>query len=67
MGDQSIGEDITSLRLPYTVKEYARMWRLSQNAVYEGVRRGEIPAVRMGRAIRIPRDAGDRKLSGGDA
>ena len=50
--------------LPYKVKEYAELWRVTPNAVYEGVRRGEIPSVRMGRAIRIPRRAGDRKLRG---
>jgi hypothetical protein len=38
--------------------------RVSPNAVYTMVRRGEVPAVRFGSAIRIPRDVGDRKLNG---
>jgi excisionase family DNA binding protein len=50
--------------LPYKVAEYAKAARVTPNAVYEMVRRGEVPAVRFGRAIRIPRAAGDRKLNG---
>ena len=38
--------------------------RITPNAVYEMVRRGELLAVRFGRAICIPRDAGDKKLTG---
>ncbi len=49
---------------PYRVREYADLADLSLNAVYEGVRRGDIPSVRFGRAIRIPREAGNRKLRG---
>ena len=49
---------------PYKVKEYAAQARITPNAVYELVRRGEVPAVRFGRAIRIPREAGDKKLTG---
>ena len=37
---------------------------VTPNAVYEMVRRGELLAVRFGRAIRIPREAGDKKLTG---
>ncbi|MFI5002749.1 MAG: helix-turn-helix domain-containing protein [Reyranellales bacterium] len=46
------------------VKEYAAVARVSPNAVYEMIHRGELPAVRFGRAIRIPREAGDKKLRG---
>ena len=48
---------------PYKVKEFADLADLSLNAVYELVRRGEIPAVRFGRAIRLPREACDRLLT----
>jgi len=51
-------------RRPYTVLEFAGLARLSRNAVYEMVRRGELPAVRFGAAIRLPADACDRLLSG---
>ena len=49
---------------PYKVAELAALARVTPQAVYEMVKRGELPAVRFGRAIRIPRDAGDRKLRG---
>ena len=68
MADQTaqVGKAAPDLDLPYKVKEYAQKWRVTPNAVYDGVRRGEIPSVRMGRAIRIPRAAGDKKLRGQD-
>src|SRR3954469_19642525 len=43
---------------PYRVKEFADRADVSPNAVYEMIRRGEVQAVRFGRAIRIPRDGG---------
>lgn len=49
---------------PYTVKEFAEKARLTQNAVYQFVREGKLPSVRFGRAIRLPRRACDRLLSG---
>jgi excisionase family DNA binding protein len=49
---------------PYTVAEYADLARLSPNAVYQMVARNDLPAVRFGRAIRIPREAGNRVLRG---
>ena len=39
-----------------TVPEAAKMLRIGRNLAYELVARGELPAVRLGRAIRIPRD-----------
>jgi excisionase family DNA binding protein len=57
-------EAVQTPKPPYKVKEFAAAARVSPNAVYEMVRRGEVPAVRFGNAIRIPRDAGDRKLRG---
>jgi excisionase family DNA binding protein len=52
------------VKKPFKVKEYADLARVSPNAVYELVRRGELPAVRFGRAIRIPREAGEKRLVG---
>ena len=57
-------DEQTPPKPPYKVKEYAAQARVTPNAVYEMVRRGEVPAVRFGRAIRIPREAGDKKLTG---
>ena len=49
---------------PYKVKEFAEMADLSLNAVYVLIRDGKLPAVRFGRAIRLPREACDRILRG---
>ncbi len=38
-----------------TVPEAAKLLRISRNLAYDLVARGEIPAVRLGRVIRIPR------------
>src|SRR5437868_5560014 len=40
---------------PFTVAEEAEILGLSQDVIYDGVRRGEIRALRLGRAIRITR------------
>lgn len=54
----------TDVKKPFKVKEYAELARVTPNAVYEMVRRGEVPFVRFGRAIRIPREAGEKRLTG---
>jgi excisionase family DNA binding protein len=53
----------------YTVGETAKLLRKGRNAIYEAVARGELPALRLGNSIRIPRRAIDRLLEGkgGDA
>ncbi len=45
-----------------TVDEAARELRISRNAAYEAVRRGEIPSIRFGKRIVIPRAAFERLL-----
>ena len=40
-----------------TVEEVAQMLRLGRSAAYEAVARGELPAVRFGRRLRVPRHA----------
>lgn len=37
------------------VSEAARLLRISRNLAYELIARGELPAVRLGRVIRVPR------------
>ena len=48
---------MTSDELPLvlTVEEAARVLRISRGAAYEAVRTGELPAVRIGRTLRVPR------------
>lgn len=40
--------------LAYTVPECAKALRLGRNRVYDLVATGELPAIRIGRSIRIP-------------
>ena len=50
-----------------TVDEVAKLLRLSRNAAYEAVARKEIPSVRIGRRILVPRAGVDALLNGGKA
>lgn len=43
--------------LTLTVPEAARLLGIGRNAAYDLIRRGELPHVRFGRTIRVPRSA----------
>jgi excisionase family DNA binding protein len=45
--------------------ETAKALGVGKNAIYEAARRGQIPTVRIGRRILVPRAALDRLLSEG--
>lgn len=49
-------------RKTYTVEEAAERLGISRNSAYEAVRRGEIPSLRIGRRVLIPRAALERML-----
>jgi len=49
-------------RLVYTVPEAGAKLGLSRNAAYEAAARGEIPTIKLGRLLRVPRVALDRML-----
>jgi excisionase family DNA binding protein len=49
-----------------TVEEAAEVLRIGRTAAYEAARRGELPAVRIGRSLRVPRHALDALLQNGD-
>lgn len=49
--EKRVGEDLAML----TVPEVAKLLRIGRNHAYELVARGEIPSVRLGRLIRVPR------------
>lgn len=51
-------------RKTVTVEEGARILGLSRGAAYDAVKRGEIPSLRIGRRILIPKAALERMLSG---
>ena len=52
-------------RLTLNVKEAARVLGLSRNSVYQGCLTGEIPHVKIGKRILIPRAKLERMLAGG--
>jgi excisionase family DNA binding protein len=43
--------------LVYTVEEAAALLQIGRSAAYEAARRGELPTVRIGRSLRVPRHA----------
>ena len=49
-------------RLTYTVNEVAELLGISRTSAYECVRRGEIPAIELGRRLVIARTTADRIL-----
>ena len=55
-----------STRLTMTVSEAASVLGIGKNAAYEGVRRGEIPSIRIGKRILVPVAALEKKLLGGE-
>jgi excisionase family DNA binding protein len=46
----------------YSVPEAGRIVGLGRNASYEAARRGELPVLRFGRILRVPRVALERML-----
>lgn len=53
----------TSEPLVLTIEEAARALRIGRSAAYEAARRGELPAVRIGRSLRVPRRALEAMLA----
>lgn len=43
--------------LVYTVPETARLLGLSKSSAYDAIDKGNIPAIRIGGRIRVPKDA----------
>jgi len=51
--------------LTITVEEAAGLLRIGRNLAYEAVKRGELPAIRVGRRVLVPRRALERLLEAG--
>ena len=49
-------------KLAYTVEEAARLLGIGRSAAYEGVRTGQIPSIRIGRRILVPKAALEQML-----
>ncbi len=45
----------TSEPLVLTVEEAAKILRIGRTAAYEAARRGDLPVIRVGRSLRVPR------------
>jgi excisionase family DNA binding protein len=58
-------ELIVSASETHSVPEAGRRVGLGKNASYDAARRGELPVLRFGRALRVPRAALDRMLAEG--
>ena len=56
-----------SERLTYTVEEAGRLLGLSRNSTYEAARTGELPTIRLGRRVLVPRAALERLLESAGA
>jgi excisionase family DNA binding protein len=54
-------------RLMYSVEEAADLLGISRAGAYEAVQRGEIPHLRIGRRILVPRSALHRLVEGAEA
>ena len=56
------GQEIDQLELVLTVEDIQRVLRISRAKAYELAHTNDFPTIRIGRAIRIPRDAFRRWL-----
>jgi excisionase family DNA binding protein len=63
LAESRYGEKNVTDRQTLTPADIAKLWGLSKNSVYEALRRGEIPSVRVGRKFIIPADALNKLLS----
>ena len=59
-----MGVMATSERLTYTVREAAELLGLSKNSAYQACLKGEIPHLKIGKRILIPKAQLERLLSG---
>lgn len=50
-------------RLVYDVPEAGALLGLGRNASYEAAKRGDIPTIRIGKLIRVPKAAFDQMLA----
>ena len=63
---QITGERRPDESLTLSVMETAKMLGLSRNSVYEAIRTGQIPSVRFGKRVFVPRVALNRMISEAD-
>ena len=62
MTDANVPVEAHDKRLVYEVPEAGEMLGLTRNASYEAAKRGDIPTIRIGKLIRVPKAAFHRML-----
>jgi excisionase family DNA binding protein len=60
----SCGKKVDHLSVILTVMETAEFLRISRGSAYEGIRLGQIPSIRIGRRLLVPRPALEKLLEG---
>lgn len=58
------GSQTEAASLVYTVDGFAKLFNISRAAAYQAVKRGEVPSIRIGRRLVIPKAGVDRMLAG---
>lgn len=58
-------ETSTEAARTYKVEEAARLLGIGRNQCYEALKRGELPSIRIGKRLLVPRTALDRLLENG--
>ena len=53
-----------SNKLTFTVEETAKILGIGRNSAYEAVARGEIPVIRVGKRLLVPKAALEKLLGG---
>ena len=61
------GRDVDHECLTYSIPQAGRLLGYSRNTAYEAAKRGELPTIRLGRKIRVPKAALQRLLDSADA
>jgi excisionase family DNA binding protein len=64
MGRDKQAEEARARRQTLTVEEAAQVLGIGRNSAYEAAWRGEIPTIKIGRRLVVPRAALDRILTG---
>jgi excisionase family DNA binding protein len=54
-------------RKTYDIAEAGRLLGIGRNQAYEAAKRGDIPSLRIGKRLLVPKLALDRLLAGGEA
>jgi excisionase family DNA binding protein len=60
------GDSNAISRQTFTLDEVAKLLGVGRNQAYDAARRGQIPVLKIGRRLLVPKAALDRMLNGGE-